>query len=75
MPVAPVRNSEKDLASCRADIVESVDFLPAPPGNDSTDFVRESEIYRQTRAEKGSQRWERPLSMPTPVSIKMPEQG
>ena len=48
----------KDLASSRADIIKSVDFLPAAPANDSIDFARDREIYRQTQAEKGSKRWQ-----------------
>lgn len=75
MPVAPVRTlvqtaCAKDTAISRIEIIKSVDFLPAPPGNDSIDFARDSEIYRQTQAEKGSKRWRKPLSMPTPDSIK-----
>ena len=48
----------KDLAQSRADIIKSVDFLPAAPENDSIDFARDREIYRQTQAEKGSKRWQ-----------------
>lgn len=63
MPVAPVRTlvqtaCAKDTAISRIEIIKSVDFLPAPPGNDSIDFARDSEIYRQTQAEKGSKRWQ-----------------
>lgn len=48
----------KDIALSGPDMIRSVDFLPAPPGNDSIDFARDREIYRQTRTEKGSQRWQ-----------------
>ncbi len=48
----------KDNVLSRAEVIKSVDFLPAPPENDSADFERDKEIYRQTRAEKGSKRWQ-----------------
>lgn len=80
MPVAPVRTlvqtaCAKDTAISRIEIIKSVDFLPAPPGNDSIDFARDSEIYRQTQARRGANAGSKPLSSPTPDSIKMQEHG
>lgn len=48
----------EDATLSRPDIIRSVDFLPEPPANDSADFARDREIYRQTRSEKGGKRWQ-----------------
>lgn len=44
-----------------ADKLKSVDFLPPPPAEKSIDFVRDREIYLQTRSEKGSPRWKQAI--------------
>lgn len=80
MPVAPVRTlvqtaCAKDTAISRIEIIKSVD-LPVSSGNDSIDFARDSEIYRQTQAEKGSKRWQQAaFDARQSDQIKMQEHG
>ncbi len=45
------------LATAQNNEVSSLEFLPPPPAAESPDMARDEALYQQTRALKGSDRW------------------